>query len=38
MNVTPAEARSSGSSGRAIIVKEGWLFKRGEHIKNWRSR
>jgi RAC serine/threonine-protein kinase len=20
------------------IVKEGWLFKRGEHIKNWRSR
>lgn len=20
------------------LVKEGWLFKRGEHIKNWRSR
>lgn len=20
------------------IVKEGWLFKRGEHIKNWRPR
>ncbi|CAH0389077.1 unnamed protein product [Bemisia tabaci] len=20
------------------IVKEGWLFKRGEHIRNWRSR
>lgn len=20
------------------IVKEGWLYKRGEHIKNWRSR
>jgi RAC serine/threonine-protein kinase len=20
------------------IIKEGWLFKRGEHIKNWRSR
>ncbi|KAF7281219.1 AKT serine/threonine protein kinase [Rhynchophorus ferrugineus] len=38
MNVTPAEARSSGSGGRANIVKEGWLFKRGEHIKNWRSR
>lgn len=23
---------------QASIVKEGWLFKRGEHIKNWRSR
>ncbi|XP_075232869.1 AKT serine/threonine protein kinase [Lycorma delicatula] len=22
----------------AKVVKEGWLFKRGEHIKNWRSR
>lgn len=22
----------------AVIVKEGWLFKRGEHIRNWRSR
>nr|XP_014284942.1 RAC serine/threonine-protein kinase isoform X2 [Halyomorpha halys] len=22
----------------ANIVKEGWLFKRGEHIKNWRPR
>ncbi|KAK0085206.1 hypothetical protein PV326_005996 [Microctonus aethiopoides] len=21
-----------------IIIKEGWLQKRGEHIKNWRSR
>lgn len=20
------------------IIKEGWLFKRGEHIKNWRRR
>lgn len=20
------------------IIKEGWLHKRGEHIKNWRSR
>lgn len=23
---------------QASIVKEGWLYKRGEHIKNWRSR
>lgn len=22
----------------ASIVKEGWIYKRGEHIKNWRSR
>lgn len=22
----------------ASVVKEGWLFKRGEHIRNWRSR
>lgn len=22
----------------ANIVKEGWLYKRGEHIKNWRPR
>lgn len=20
------------------IIKEGWLYKRGEHIKNWRAR
>ena len=23
---------------QAQIIKEGWLYKRGEHIKNWRSR
>ncbi|XP_050446530.1 RAC-beta serine/threonine-protein kinase B-like isoform X1 [Cataglyphis hispanica] len=28
----------SGSVGGQRIVKEGWLQKRGEHIKNWRSR
>lgn len=22
----------------AQVIKEGWLYKRGEHIKNWRSR
>lgn len=25
-------------SGSDQVVKEGWLQKRGEHIKNWRSR
>lgn len=32
--------QNSSSSPRANsnIVKEGWLFKRGEHIKNWRQR
>lgn len=29
-------AASGGGSRR--IVKEGWLHKRGEHIRNWRSR
>lgn len=24
--------------GAASIVKEGWLQKRGEHIRNWRPR
>lgn len=23
---------------QAAVIKEGWLYKRGEHIKNWRSR
>jgi len=27
----------AGSSG-GNVVKEGWLYKRGEHIKNWRQR
>ncbi|XP_011301178.1 RAC serine/threonine-protein kinase [Fopius arisanus] len=26
------------ASGSQQVVKEGWLQKRGEHIKNWRSR
>lgn len=25
-------------SPSAKVIKEGWLFKRGEHIKNWRPR
>lgn len=28
---------ASGGDGQRV-VKEGWLQKRGEHIKNWRSR
>lgn len=24
--------------GPGVIVKEGWLQKRGEHIRNWRDR
>ncbi|XP_063229979.1 RAC serine/threonine-protein kinase [Bacillus rossius redtenbacheri] len=27
-----------GIPSTATIVKEGWLLKRGEHIKNWRAR
>lgn len=29
---------SSGNGPPPTIVKQGWLYKRGEHIKNWRSR
>ncbi|GAB1866603.1 non-specific serine/threonine protein kinase [Camponotus japonicus] len=29
---------AGNSVGGQRIVKEGWLQKRGEHIKNWRSR
>uniref|UniRef100_A0A1L8DLW5 non-specific serine/threonine protein kinase n=1 Tax=Nyssomyia neivai TaxID=330878 RepID=A0A1L8DLW5_9DIPT len=32
-----AIATFSGSP-EAAVIKEGWLYKRGEHIKNWRSR
>merc|ERR1719273_2014862 len=27
-----------GGGANAAVVKEGKLFKRGEHIKNWRER
>ncbi|XP_050299292.1 RAC serine/threonine-protein kinase isoform X2 [Anthonomus grandis grandis] len=37
MNEASGEMGSS-SGHRARIVKEGWLYKRGEHIKNWRPR
>ncbi|XP_063700504.1 RAC serine/threonine-protein kinase-like [Culicoides brevitarsis] len=26
------------TSQPSVVVKEGWLYKRGEHIKNWRAR
>lgn len=28
----------SSSSTAANVVKQGWLYKRGEHIKTWRAR
>lgn len=27
---------SAAQAGK--VIKEGWLYKRGEHIRNWRSR
>lgn len=32
---TPSCPRPAAGS---VVVKEGWLYKRGEHIKNWRMR
>lgn len=29
---------ASSGSPSPTIIKQGWLYKRGEHIKNWRSR
>lgn len=29
---------SSTVNQSSVIVKQGWLYKRGEHIKNWRAR
>ena len=31
-------AAGGGGGANAAVVKEGKLFKRGEHIKNWRER
>lgn len=28
----------AGVAPPPVIIKEGWLNKRGEHIKNWRQR
>uniref|UniRef100_A0A182NY76 non-specific serine/threonine protein kinase n=1 Tax=Anopheles dirus TaxID=7168 RepID=A0A182NY76_9DIPT len=39
MSISSAEtAMSAPSSSASAVVKEGWLYKRGEHIKTWRSR
>lgn len=38
MNESLTEAGPTGPETKARIVKEGWLYKRGEHIKNWRAR
>ncbi|XP_064624162.1 RAC-beta serine/threonine-protein kinase A-like isoform X2 [Lineus longissimus] len=32
------ELGAGGEMGAGVTVKEGWLLKRGEHIKNWRPR
>ena len=29
---------SNNEAALPLIVKEGWLMKRGEHFKNWRPR
>ncbi|XP_061399557.1 RAC serine/threonine-protein kinase [Musca vetustissima] len=34
----PIANEAGGTHSNATIVKEGWLQKRGEHIKTWRSR
>jgi len=41
MSMADSAAASTASASTSLtnnIVKEGWLFKRGEHIKNWRQR
>nr|CAA58499.2 RAC protein kinase DRAC-PK85 [Drosophila melanogaster] len=43
INTTFDLSSPSVTSGHALteqtqVVKEGWLMKRGEHIKNWRQR
>lgn len=41
MNQIPSASTASASPksySAANIVKEGWLYKRGERIKNWRPR
>ncbi|XP_058061733.1 RAC-gamma serine/threonine-protein kinase isoform X2 [Anopheles bellator] len=40
-SISSVQTNNSSSAmpdSTSTIVKEGWLYKRGEHIKNWRSR
>ncbi|XP_050085878.1 RAC-gamma serine/threonine-protein kinase isoform X1 [Anopheles aquasalis] len=39
-SMTPISVQNANAIAisNSTIVKEGWLYKRGEHIKNWRSR
>jgi len=32
------EDSENDTEASPVIVKEGWLMKRGEHFKNWRPR
>ena len=32
------EKLENTNEANPVIVKEGWLMKRGEHFKNWRPR
>lgn len=38
MNEAGASPPEPTSISQNLIVKEGWLQKRGEHVKNWRAR
>lgn len=38
MSMNSGLATVAAFGAPAQIVKEGWLYKRGEHIKNWRPR
>lgn len=38
MNEAVANSQGPTSISQSHIVKEGWLQKRGEHVKNWRAR
>ncbi|XP_052903527.1 RAC serine/threonine-protein kinase [Anopheles moucheti] len=37
-SVETVVSASSSANASSTVVKSGWLFKRGEHIKTWRSR
>ncbi|XP_053660375.1 RAC serine/threonine-protein kinase [Anopheles marshallii] len=37
-SVETVVSASSSANATSTVVKSGWLFKRGEHIKTWRSR